>query len=109
MLAAYAAGEPVKVIAERFGVHRGTVWARAKKAGIAPPARTLDTKTLALAVELYGDGLSLARIAARLGVSRAEVRATLVRAGAVIRTGGGHRSREPDPPTGTVNGGPSHG
>lgn len=91
LLDRYAKGERVKDLAERFGVHRGTVWALAERAGLPSrkgpehPQHVRDE-----AVELYASGLSLLKVGRRLGISDDAVRAAVVAAGGTIRPRGRH-------------------
>jgi hypothetical protein len=94
LVAAYAAGEGVKVLATRFGVHRSTVRQYAKQAGVTPPGRGLEAADVSRAVELYRAGGTLAGIAEKLGSTGYLVRQGLVGAGVPIRTGGGYRSTD---------------
>jgi excisionase family DNA binding protein len=80
-------------IGARFGIHQGTVWSALRTAGI--PARPRGSWLVAAGAEvsreiledLYGgQGLSLAKVAERLGVSPKTARARFVRFGIPLRS-----------------------
>lgn len=73
LLAGYADGVPVRELATRFGVHRGTVREVARRAGIAARQPELPTRKRAQAARLYEGGLTLAQVAEQLGISDAGV------------------------------------
>lgn len=81
-----AAGESLAQIAESLGVGRKTLWKRAAKLGVADPhkgakrprRRGLSDKTATYAADL-ADGMAIADIAARHGVSYQAVHAALRR------------------------------
>lgn len=89
LLDAYSAGEPVKELAERFGVHRGTVRALAQRAGL-PARRGLQVPQHLRdeAVALYESGMSLLNAGRPLEIDDETVRAAVVAAGGTIRTRG---------------------
>lgn len=91
LLAGYAEGVPVRELASRFGVHRGTVREVARRAGIAARQPELLADKRAQAARLYGDGLTLAQVAQRLGISDAAVRSAVLACGGTIRPGGRRR------------------
>ncbi len=66
--------EPDAAIAERFGTDRTTVRRRAERAGIYKPAAS-KLERQQRAVALHRSGMSLAEIAAELGVQAVTVRA----------------------------------
>lgn len=88
LLAAYAVGVPVQELASRFGVHRATVWETARRAGLDARTPELAAETRAEAARLYEDGLTLARVAGRLGASDEAVRSAVLECGGVIRPRG---------------------
>ncbi|GAA1813731.1 hypothetical protein GCM10009713_23930 [Brevibacterium celere] len=91
LLDRYARGERVKDLAERFGVHRGTVRALAARAGLPPrKASEHPRQVREEAVELYANGLSLLKVGRRLGISDDAVRDAVVAAGGTIRPRGRH-------------------
>lgn len=91
LLAAYAAGAPVWELATRFKVHRGTVREIARQAGLAARQPELHDAIRQNAARLYTDGLTLAQVAARLGVSNEAVRSAVIACGGTIRPGGRRR------------------
>lgn len=88
LVAAYQAGEPVRSIAVRFGVHRGTVSEFARQAGIPAREPGLDAERGARAAALYESGLTLARVAEQVAASVEAVRAAVLAEGGAIRPRG---------------------
>lgn len=86
---AYRAGATVYELADRFKIHRKTVGLRLQAMGIdtRPPALTPDK--VQVAADLYRDGWSLARIAAKFGVSPHGVSNHLRSDGVALRPRGG--------------------
>lgn len=84
----YQAGMPVRAIAVKYGVHRGTVPSFVRRAGA--PLRTpgLSEKDRLRAVVLYGDGLTLKKVAERLDVDEKTVRNAVAESGVEIRPRG---------------------
>ena len=83
---------PVRELAARFGVHRGTVREVARRAGVAARQPELLPDKRAQAARLYAYGLPLARVAERLGISHAAARSAVMACGGTIRPGGRRRS-----------------
>lgn len=88
----YLAGMSVKALAERYGIHRATVFAHLRR-----------RNEQAEAVGLARAGVSMRAIGRRMGVDRQAVRATLVEAGPtvdkdhrrrIVKQDGGPVSRE---------------
>ncbi|MCH4209451.1 helix-turn-helix domain-containing protein [Bifidobacterium sp.] len=88
VLAAYAAGTPVKEIAGRFGIYRGTVWKIVTSAGQPVRSRALSPAVREEVRLLYESGLTLAEITKELGVSRLNARAAIISAGGAMRPQG---------------------
>lgn len=88
LVAAYQAGEPVRAIAARFGVHRGTVSEFVRQAGVPARERGLDAAGRARASALYDSGLTLAQVADGVGSSVETVRAAVLAEGGTIRPKG---------------------
>ena len=86
LVAAYRAGAGVKELAVRFGVHRETVAAIVRRAGIKPRRRGLTVAQVTQAAGLYAEGWSLARLGARFGVDGTTVWRALVAAGVPMRS-----------------------
>lgn len=81
----YLAGSDIQELAERYGVHRATVFAHLRRRN-TPRRRTgLDLDEQAEAVRLYRGGHSLRAIGRQMGVDRKVVRAALVDAKVEIR------------------------
>lgn len=88
LLAGYAAGVPVRELATRFNVHRGTVREIARQAGLEARQPELPEAIRQDAALLYTDGLTLAQVAAQLGISNEAVRSAVLACGGSIRAGG---------------------
>ena len=91
LIAGYAEGVPVRELATRFNVHRGTVREIARQAGLAARRPELPDATRQDAAQLYAGGLTLAQVAARLAVSTEAVRSAVIASGGTIRAGGRRR------------------
>ncbi len=80
----YLAGKGVKALAERYGIHRATVFAHLRRRNVPSrrPGLGLDEK--AEAVRLARAGVSMRAIGRRMGVDRKAVRAALVEAGLIM-------------------------
>lgn len=83
----YLTGMRIDELAERYGVHRATVFAHLRRRNV--PRRTvgLDEAEGADAVRLYRSGMSLRAVARQIGVDRKRVRSVLETAGINVRTG----------------------
>ncbi|WP_373567203.1 helix-turn-helix domain-containing protein [Brevibacterium moorei] len=89
LLAAYSEGAPVQELAKRFGVHRGTVHALARRAGLRPRnGPELPNSVREEAARLYANGLTLLDAGRQLGISNDAVRAAVVSCGGTIRPKG---------------------
>lgn len=88
LLAAYADGVPVRQLAARFKVHRGTVSEIARRAGLEPRVPTLPQAVREEATRLYVDGLTLVEVGAELGISHNAVRSAVVACGGTVRPSG---------------------
>ena len=88
LVAGYAAEVPVKELAERFGVHRATVNRIAAQAGLQARRVPLSEQRQAEAARLYGEGLTLREVAAKLGTGKDAVRSAVIACGGTIRPGG---------------------
>ena len=80
----YLAGMSVQSLAERFGIHRATVFSHLRRRNVPSrrPGLGLDEK--AEAVRLARAGVSMRAIARRMGVDRKAVRAALVEGGLIV-------------------------
>lgn len=91
VLEGYIAGTPVRVLAQRFGVHRSTVREIARRAGVQPRRMAPTEEVRVEAARLYLEGLTLAQVSHRLGISDDSVRAAVLTAGGTIRIAGRRR------------------
>ncbi len=83
----YLAGMSVKALAERYGIHRATVFSHLRRRNVPSrrPGLGLDEK--AEAVRLARAGVSMRATGRRMGVDRKAVRAALVEAGVIADDG----------------------
>jgi hypothetical protein len=81
LLAAYTDGVPVRQLAARFKVHRGTVSEIARRAGLEPRGPTLPQPTREAPARTYTDGLTLVEVGVKLGISHNAVRSAVVACG----------------------------
>lgn len=91
LLDSYAAEVPVHELADRFGVHRSTVSELVRRAGVPTRSPGLPESIRREAARLYEEGLTLPKVAARLGISNDGARAGIVACGGTIRP----RGRQP--------------
>jgi len=77
----YQAGAPVNELARQFGIHRETVSAHLRRAGVPRRYRILGEDAVADASRLYTDGWPLVRIAEHLDVSANTVHRALQKGG----------------------------
>ncbi len=84
----YEAGMPVRVIAGRYGVHRGTVPSFVRRAGALLRTPELSDKDRLRAVVLYANGLTLKKVAERFDVDEKTVRNAVAESGGEIRPRG---------------------
>lgn len=88
LLVGYAEGVPVQELARKFNVHRATVREIARRAGVQPRRMAPTSEVQAEAARLYLEGLTLAQVSQRLGISDQSVRASVLDAGEAIRPAG---------------------
>jgi DNA-directed RNA polymerase specialized sigma24 family protein len=93
LIAGYRAGATVYTLSSQFGIDRRTVGAILKRHGAQTRWRRLSSAQIDEAIELYGSGWSLARIAERVGVTPTTVHRRLRDRGVRMRTAHG-RSRD---------------
>jgi DNA-directed RNA polymerase specialized sigma24 family protein len=93
VLKAHAAGTPVKEIAGRFGIYRGTVWKIVTGAGQPTRNHELSPAAREEVRRLYEGGLTLAEITKKLGVGRVNARAAIIGSGGTMRPRGRRRQR----------------
>lgn len=84
MVGDYLAGAGIEELADRYGIHRATVFAHLRRRNTPRRPTGLDVHEQTEAVRLYPDRVSLREIARRMGVGRKTVRTALLRAGVVI-------------------------
>ena len=88
LVADYEAGMPVRMIAAKYAVHRGTVPTLVTKEGARLRASGLSVTGRARAASLYAEGLTLREVAERLGVDEKTVRNAVVEERGLIRARG---------------------
>ena len=88
LVADYKAGIPVRTIAAKYGVHRGTIPKFVLESGGALRTPGLSEAGRVHAAALYADGLTLKEVAARLGVDDKTVRNAVVHEGGRLRPQG---------------------
>ena len=80
----YLAGMSVKALAERYGIHRATVFSHLRRRNVPSRRPGLGIDEKAEAVRLARAGVSMRAIGRRMGVDRKAVRAALVEAGLIV-------------------------
>ncbi|WP_091112618.1 helix-turn-helix domain-containing protein [Geodermatophilus dictyosporus] len=85
LVRAYEAGADMKALAARWGMHRATVAAQLRRAGVELRRQGLPPDRLQEAVRLYGEGWSCQRLAERYGCDDETVRQTLKKANIRLR------------------------
>ena len=88
LLADYAAGIPVRAIAAKYGVHRGTIPKFVLGSGGTLRTPGLDEAGRVRATALYADGLTVKEVAEKLGVDDKTVRNAVVQEGGRLRPRG---------------------
>ena len=88
LVADYEAGMPVRMIAAKYAVHRGTVPTLVTKDGARLRTSGLSLTGRAHAASLYAEGLTLREVAERLGVDEKTVRNAVVEERGLIRPRG---------------------
>ena len=88
LLADYEAGMPVRAIAVKYGVHRGTIPTFVLRSGGRLRPTGLSKERRASAAILYGDGHTLQEVAERLGIDPKTVRNAVIAEGATLRPRG---------------------
>ena len=83
----YLAGMGVKALAERYGIHRATVFSHLRRRNVPSRRPGLGTDEKAEAVRLARAGVSMRAIGRRMGVDRKSVRTALVDAGVILDLG----------------------
>ncbi len=80
----YLAGAGVQELADRYGIHRATVFAHLRRRNVPSRRPGLSLNEKAEAVRLARAGISMRAIGRRMGVDRKAVRAALVGVGLLI-------------------------
>lgn len=78
------AGMRVKALAERYGIHRATVFSHLRRRNVPSSRPRLGIDEKAEALRLTRAGVSMRAIGRRMGVDRKAVRAALVEAGLIV-------------------------
>jgi hypothetical protein len=89
MISAYRQGEPVKELAQRFGIHRVTVTAILRRHDVELHRVGLVPAEVLAAADHYRRGWSLARLGSKYGVDPATVWRALRLAGVAMRSPAG--------------------
>jgi len=90
----YLAGMSVKSLAERYGIHRATVFSHLRRRSVPSRRPGLGIDEKAEAVRLARAGVSMRAISRRMGADRKGVRLALVEAGVIVD--GTNGARLPD-------------
>lgn len=90
IVAEYKAGQTMKEIAVRHGIHRVTVSEVLNRTGTEKRPKSMSPAQAKRAAHLYASGLSLAGVGAQLGFNPTTIRVTLQRHGIVMRDFHGH-------------------
>jgi lambda repressor-like predicted transcriptional regulator len=85
LVAEYEAGTDMKALAARWTMHRATVAAQLRRAGVVLRRQGVPEDKLHEAVRLYAEGWSCQRLAERYRCDDETVRQTLKRAGVRLR------------------------
>ena len=80
----YLAGMSVKSLAERYGIHRATVFSHLRRRNVPSRRPGLCLNEKAEVVRLARAGVSMRAISRRMGVDRKSVRLALVEAGLIV-------------------------
>lgn len=84
----YELGVPVRTIADKYGLHRGTISTIVRRAGGEIRGAGLDAEASALASDLYSSGLTLVQVARKLRIGDEVVRRAVLEHGGQIRPRG---------------------
>ena len=86
LVADYLSGTRIDQLAERYGVHRATVFAHLRRRNVPRRPVGLDEDEAADAVRLYRSGMSIRAVARQIGVDRKGVLSSLEAAEVEIRS-----------------------
>lgn len=96
LVADYEAGMPVRVIAAKYGVHRGTIPTIIRRAGAVVRLSGLSEEERERACSLYEGGMTLTQVAQSMGIGDETVRQAVVDKGGMIRPRGRRSCRSVD-------------
>lgn len=85
LVAEYEGGKDMKALAARWGMHRATVAAHLRRAGVELRRQGVPAELLDEVIRLYSEGWSCQRLAERFGCDDETVRQALKRAGVQLR------------------------
>lgn len=85
IVAEYQAGQTMKAIAVKHGIHRVTVSEVLDRTGVAKRPKGMSPSQVDIAARLYESGLSLATVGAQLGFDATTIRTMLLRRGVTTR------------------------
>lgn len=85
LVAEYQAGDDMKVLADRWRVHRTSVAAQLRRAGVELRRQGVPADVLDDAIRLYREGWSCARLGERYGCDAETVRQALLTSGIHLR------------------------
>ena len=80
----YLGGASINDLAQRYRIHRATVFAHLRRRNTPRRRLGLDVDDAAEAVRLFRGGVSMRAIGRRMGVGRKAVRTALVNAGLIV-------------------------
>lgn len=81
----YRAGQTMKAIAAKHGIHRVTVSEVLDRTGTAKRSKGMSPSQVDMAARLYESGLSLASVGAQLNFDATTIRTMLIRSGIAMR------------------------
>jgi len=84
-VAEYQAGQTMKAIAAKHGIHRVTVSEVLDRTGAAKRPKGMSPSQVDMAAPLYESGLSLASVGVQLGFDATTIRTMLLRRGVTTR------------------------
>lgn len=85
IVAEYQAGQTMKAIAAKHGIHRVTVSEVIDRTGTAKRSKGMSPSQVDMAARLYESGLSLASVGAQLKLDATTIRTVLLRSGIAMR------------------------
>ena len=88
VVAEFQTDATIRALAAKHQIHRTTVTAILERAGVPARQRGMRPEQITEAMELYGEGWSLAKLGKHYGVTDMTVRARLIEVGVVMRKPG---------------------